>query len=162
MPAPKKVMLDTNVYDKISLLDEDLIPRIVASGSVIVYGCRVIRQELRAVPRQEKAGSRKLRLVLLSAYDLLVKAHDLPVEEIAESAAREYLKEYSGKKPKKDLYSDFLIVAVASLRQLDIVCTDDNRTMASWDAVSAFRKVNQRNGLRTPEFISYEKFKGLI
>ncbi len=162
MLQPKKVLLDTNVYDKISLTDEELIPRIVASVNVIVYGCRVIRQELRAVPKQEKAGSRKLRIVLLSAYDLLVRNHDLPVEEIAESAAQEYLKEYFGKKPKKELYSDFLIVAVASLKQLDIVCTNDNRTMASSDAIKAFQRVNQRNGLRTPEFIPYEKFKELI
>ena len=162
MSTQSKVMLDTNVYDKIALKDEQLIPEIISSQKITVYGCRVIREELRAIPKGEKVGSRNLRVMLLRTCDLLVKKHDLPVEDIAEYVAKEYTAEYSGNKPKKDLYSDFLIVAVASLKDLDIVCTDDSKTMSSTDTVEAYKKVNERNGLRTPQFIPYASFKKLV
>ena len=162
MPLPSKVMLDTNVYDKITLKDEQLIPEIISSQKITVYGCRVIREELRGIPKGEKVGSKNLRVMLLRTYDLLVKKHDLPVEDIAEYVAKEYTVEYLGNKPKRDLYQDFLIVAVASLKDLDIVCTDDKKTMSSEDAIKAYKNVNERNGLRTPQFIPYISFKKLV
>ena len=60
------------------------------------------------------------------------------------------------------IMNDFVIVAVASLKSLDIVCTEDNKTMASTFAKKAYKIVNQSNGLEIPAFIGFIEFKKLV
>ncbi|MDO8538047.1 MAG: hypothetical protein Q7S21_04130 [archaeon] len=91
-----------------------------------------------------------------------MKKHDLPVGEIAYQLALQYLKEYKGNANKSKIFNDFLIVAVASLKNLPIVCTEDNKTMASNPALKAYKIVNKRNSLNVPEFIGFDKFKKLL
>jgi len=47
---------------------------------------------------------------------------------------------------------DFMIVACASHHGLDIVYSADNETLAGKEAKKAYRHVNMRDNLRTPNF----------
>ena len=82
--------------------------------------------------------------------------------DLAHYLAQNYLKTYGGHVSKETLFNDFLIVAVASLKSLDLVCTQDTKTMASEHAQKAYFAINKKNGLRTPEFILLEDFKKKI
>jgi hypothetical protein len=71
-------------------------------------------------------------------------------------------KELGGTAKEKDIENDFLIVAAASIKSLDVVVSEDNKTMKDRTAMKSYEIVNKLNGLRTPEFIGYELFKKLL
>ena len=50
---------------------------------------------------------------------------------------------------------DFMIVACASFNGLDIVYSDDQRTMIGKIAMKAYRHINLNENLRTPNFLLY-------
>ncbi|MDO8633787.1 MAG: hypothetical protein Q7K34_00680 [archaeon] len=132
------------------------------SKNISVYGCKVIRDELRDTPLYKKIKNKKVRILLLNAYDRLVKKHDLQVSDLANYLTIEYLKEYKGGTSREKLYSDFLIVSIASLKEIDIICTNDGKTMCSAKSKKCCEKVNQKNGLKTSIFISFEEFRKMI
>lgn len=51
---------------------------------------------------------------------------------------------------------DFMIVACASFHGLDIVYSDDQRTMLGKTALKAYHHINIKESLRTPYFLNYE------
>jgi len=51
---------------------------------------------------------------------------------------------------------DFMIVACASFNGLDIVYSDDQRTMIGKTAMKAYQHINLNENLRTPYFLKYE------
>lgn len=159
---PVRVLIDTNVYDFLATVNPEFVLKIIASKHIKVYGCRVIRNELRNTPVYKMTGSKKLRVQMLNTYDLLAGKHDLPVSDLATFLASEYLNSFTGNLSREKLLNDFLIVAVASLKGLDIICTGDEKTMASNNAKEAYKKVNQKNALRTPKFIQLEELKNLL
>lgn len=55
--------------------------------------------------------------------------------------------------------NDMIIVAEATISKLDIVVSDDNRTMLSNAAKRAYYSVNKEHNLITPNFIGYSEFK---
>jgi len=150
-------MFDTNTYQ--ILLEKELqaVIHLVESGSLIVYGCSVIRDELRNIPKSTRFGGKSFRSTMLSIYDSLVKKHSMPVDKVAETPAKEYLAEYEGGMSKSKLCNDFLIVAAATLKCLDIVVSEDNKTLRSRQSLLAYNKVNHRNGLATPRLLSLEE-----
>jgi len=64
--------------------------------------------------------------------------------------------------PKSEMMNDFLIIACASLKNLDIVVSNDTKTMFHELAIKAYTSVNKINRLKLPDFIGYEKFKNGI
>ena len=58
--------------------------------------------------------------------------------------------------------NDFQIVACATIHQLDILVTQDRRTMISEDARRAYEIANRKNKLETPAFLSVEIFNKLL
>lgn len=54
---------------------------------------------------------------------------------------------------------DFLIVAIPTMHGLDIVYSEDKRTMISENALKSYRIVNVLHNLKTPAFKSYGEFK---
>lgn len=50
---------------------------------------------------------------------------------------------------------DFTIVACASFNGLDIVYSDDQRTMIGKEAMKAYHHINIKKNLRTPYFLKY-------
>lgn len=133
-----------------------------ASESIDLYGFEIVRKELRATRRV--IVNMNLRMDLLRVYDDLVKK-TYEVTESMKKLAEEYYLSYTklgGSHPRGKLINDFLIIACASLKDLNIVVSNDVRTMLSEFAINAYKKVNKTKGINLPSFINYEEFKNVI
>ena len=157
-------MLDTNIYGLFIEKEnpEEILIKI-ATSELLVCGSTVIRTELRATPKAKVAGKRKLRIRLLSTYDTAVSdKRNYGLNEIIRKIAGEYNENYKGNYTQNELKNDFLIVATASLHGLDIVVSEDEKTMKSPLALQAYEKVNKKYELRNPQFIGFNQFKELL
>ncbi|HZX20447.1 MAG TPA: hypothetical protein VFF13_05525 [archaeon] len=152
-----RAMLDTNVYALLYKSGLEKISEMVESGKLVVYGCGVIRKELRAIPPAIKEDGKSYRNSLLGVYDKLAGKHDVPVAELSHELAKQYIKEYTGGTSRYKIYADFLIVATATIHGLDLIVTEDEKTMKSRLARAAYNKVNEKNGLTTSVFVELEK-----
>lgn len=155
-----RVIFDTNIYALLAAEREieKIEPKITHSPLLTVYGCSVVRKELRQNP------FKKTRNTLLQLYDHITKERTLEVSKRAEKLAREYYEESKllGKEKSKSWdknYEDFLIIAIASLEKLDIVFSDDKTTMFGRFSIMAYHTVNLKNNLRSPNFLSYSILK---
>lgn len=167
----KRVILDTNIYGFILDIDEpDMIEESIAKSDIMIYGMRVIRKELRDAPKKStiydrsRKAVRNLRNSLLALYDTVTKK-EYDTSEKMNALAEEYYTAYmeaGGKEKWEDMENDFIIIACASIYNLDIVVSEDNETMLSDDALKAYRIVNAPRKYRVPEFISYSKFRRLL
>lgn len=166
MEPLRKYLLDANIYGELAVDSEvDKVVREyeLCKAFVLIYGVNeIIRKELRATPKGEKVGVKKLRISLLALYDALAGKHELLVTDEHRLLAGEYHKAYAGfggSKPKHELSNDFLLVACASAKGMDVVVSDDEKTLLTENAVKAYRLVNDLRKLRTPRFIGYGEFK---
>jgi predicted nucleic acid-binding protein len=153
-----RVIFDTNIYG--FLVKEKTIgeiePKIVHNDNLLVYGCSVVRKEIR------KTGQGQARNALLMLYDHITKERKVDVSTETEKLAEEYYQEAKSLgriQSLSDLWDDLLIVAAASLNDMDIVFTGDEKTMRNDTNVKAYGIVNIRRGLRSPTFYSYEMLK---
>lgn len=148
--------------------DSGLVRRFVERGfskSLVIYGNSVVRKELREIPKKTEE-SRKFRLAVLSLYDVLVGSHSFQLTDEVYWLASSYLtvfKELKQQLPRKEqseekLYNDFLIIASAAVKKMDIVYSSDIKTMFSEEARKAYVIVNNIKKLRTPDFKTYENF----
>ena len=76
----KRAILDTNIYGKIiEKMDIDFVLDNLQKSSIIIYGSDVIRKELRDTPKEKimitENKKIKIRLLLLTVYDFIVKGH---------------------------------------------------------------------------------------
>ena len=161
----KRIILDTSVYGRL-IEDIDVVPKIVKGipERFVIYGNRLIRNELRAVAKKERIGAESKRKLVLSIYDLFVRKdnHILKITDLVELIANRYYGEYNKLKGGcgyDDIINDFKIIACASLHKLDIVVSHDTKSMLGIKAIKAYEKVNKDYQMRTPEFIPYQKFK---
>ena len=162
------LLLDTNIYGLL-ITDRDFhylhskLEAFKQTKQFLVYGLDVIRRELKASPRI-KIGGVNLQATLLRAYSsFTIKEYTL--EDRFQEVADEYYRTYTslgGNLPKTELNTDFLIVACASWRGINIVVSEDNATMLSELSIHAYKKVNRQKELHFPEFIGYQKFKTLL
>ena len=148
-----RVMLDTNTYEFLLKNGFSKVKALVKKGNLVVYGCKIIRDEFRDIPPSVKYDGKSFRNLLLQVYDGLVKDHSFPIERVVDVLAEEYWKEYKGGVPKRKIMPDFLIVATATIHTLYIIVSEDDRTMKSKPCLRAYNKVNEKNGLNTPRFI---------
>lgn len=172
----RTLILDTNVYGEL-LVEHDgfeLIRRIKADNALYIYGVDKIEHELHDVPSDKKIKGKIFREMVLSAYRSLVD-EELVFTPLVNYLTSKYYEKYrelrkSGKyyaliKPKglkydeSDLKIDFGIIAVASLKGVDIVVSADKRTMMSGLATATYDVVNKVNGLRTPALVDYFVFR---
>lgn len=161
-----RVLLDTSVYGEL-ILDSNVLEKTensVAISRIRVYGNKIIRNELRDTPKKIRLGKKRKRILLLNVYDELVKRskHEIPIGKITETLAREYFvryKRFGGNLGAGELKNDFLIVASASLKELNIVVSHDTKSMLSEKSKKAYNAVNRENGLKNPKFIEYKKYK---
>lgn len=160
---PLRVLLDTNVYGLIIMDSEPQIFSGLKEKGIIVCGCTVIRQELRNIPRKNIVGKAKLRNATLALYDSLVDTkRNYAVTEIVQTIALAYKENYHATHSWSEVENDFLIVATAALHNIDIVVSNDKKTMISEEAMQAYKTVNQKFELRTPNFIKLEEFAELV
>ena len=160
----RRTIPDTNFYGLLANDSErlEVVRSIKSNKDLVTYGFKVIRNELRDVPKNIKVVGRSLRIDLLSLYDELVENHLLESTSSIIKTAENYYKAYrelGGSKSKVDIINDFVIVSCASINNLDIVVSNDERSMLTENAIRAYHLINSAVSKRTPQFISYEQFK---
>lgn len=161
-----RVLLDTSVYGEL-ILDLETLKKVsnkVSKHELVIYGNKIIRGELRDTPKKIRLGKKKKRILLLNLYDDLIKRtkHEIPIGKVTEVLAKEYFLRYKklgGNLGAKELKNDFMIVASASLKELDIVVSHDTKSMLSDISKRAYNLINKENGLRDPSFIDYKEYK---
>lgn len=158
----KKVILDTNIYGEMIFdLEFEVVKKTIPS-KFIVYGFKIIRNELRDVPKKIKREGKNFRIAILHIYDEITAHKNLVVTEDIISLAELYYKAYrdlGGIRSKKKIFNDFMIVACASINDIDIVVSEDNKTMLAENALKAYDLVNSMKNKKMPSFIGYLKFK---
>jgi len=162
----KRVMFDTSVYGELILEINSLkkIEEQFSKKELIIYGNPIIRDELRDTPTRIRLGNRSAKILLLQIYDKFIykENHNIKIGKVTETIAEEYYnayRGYGGNLSFKDVRNDFLIVACASLKELDIVVSHDTLTMLSDVSIKAYHKVNNENSLNDPKFITYKEYK---
>ena len=162
----RKYLLDSNIYGEM-VVDKEIggLKEYYQScrNIILIYGIKeIIRKELRATPKDSKVGKAKLRSNLLALYDIFTGNHELSITEEHKQLANEYYEAYrkfSGSKSKEAMFNDLLIVACASSKSMDVVVSEDEKTMLTENAVKAYEFVNNAKNKRTPIFIGYNSFK---
>ncbi len=158
-----KVLLDTNIYGVLVEKGKlGLVEQILKTGKVAVYGCKLIRDELRETPAWKSAAGKKLRNTMLQTHDVLVGKHLIQITPAITRLATEYARVYRGNVSVSQMLADFLIVSTATIKGLDVVCSEDDKTMKSGKAIQAYRQINQENGLETPNFIGFKEFEAML
>lgn len=160
----RRVLLDTNIYGEMAIdrSGEKLRNKIIGDRKFVFYGLDIIRKELRDTSKTKKFENRNLRVILLSLYDQITKEHTLQmnpeVMELAENFYRAY-REFGGLKSKPEINRDFLIVSCATLHGLDIVVSDDEKTMLTENAVKAYKLIADVKKKRLPNLTLYDQFR---
>ncbi|HLD05589.1 MAG TPA: hypothetical protein VJG90_07750 [Candidatus Nanoarchaeia archaeon] len=149
-----RVIFDTNVYGH--LFEEadvvELEQKIVSDKSFVVYGFQLVRKELRD-------STRDSRIFLLELYDRITKDRMFMNSEKTVSLAKGYYRQYreaGGSKDWGKMGVDFMVVACATLNNLDVVCSGDEKTLMSELTQLVYKKVHILKGHRTPNFWNYE------
>lgn len=165
----KRLLLDTNIYGEMVVdkeLEELKVGHNLNKNNLLIYGFSIIRKELRDTPKTKNHLGRNLRVALLSLYDEFVGNHFLDINEEAlmELAQKYYdtYKEFGGGYPENVLIKDYLIVACASQKGMDIVVSNDDASMLSELSLKAYNLVNETLQLKKPQFIDYVQFKNLL
>ena len=158
-----RLLPDSNIYGLL-MADQELHKmhqKLEENNSMIcIYGFDVIRKELKKAPRKVIQGV-NIQASLLHAYESFVKKEYVSSQKFEELAG-EYYKTYSslgGNFPKEKLLNDFLIVACASVKSINIVVSEDNATMCSELSKKAYTMVNKARSIPLPLFIGYKEFK---
>ena len=148
------VIIDSCTYGNLikdKLDGEKIVEKIMRDNKFVVYNFRVIRNELRNAPKP-----------VLTIYDKIVSSNIITESSQILKLAEEYYNEYinnGGGKGKKSIVTDFKIVACASIKNCDLIFSDDCATMKCKNALNAYRIVNLRFNYRTPTFYSYSDLK---
>ena len=166
----KRIMLDTNIYEFIlKYIEKDKIKDMIEKQILVIYGLNIIRRELRDIPKDKiRIGEGKihnLRVTLLSLYDFFVGSHQYKLTNEMSELADKYYRVYKvldGNAIKKEIITDLIIVACASLHNLDIVVSEDNKTMLSEKTINAYKSVNTLERIRSPLFIGFKKFVSVL
>lgn len=162
----KRLLLDTNIYGLLTVdPDLHLLHQEFESKKteLKIYGFSIIRKELKKVPKKVINGI-NVQASLLRTYSYFV-AKEYEIENKLKSIADEYYLAYlsqGGSLTKEDIYNDFLIVACASVKDINLVVSEDNATLSSEMFKKVYTEVNLNNNISLPVFIKYKHFKELL
>ncbi len=161
-----RVIFDTNIYGK--LIEEDnfgeVATKIKTDVEFKIYGFQQIRRELRDTPKASKLGRLSKRNLLLNLYDGLTEGRylkdSLKIHQYAKKFYNSY-RHFGGIKnwDKSNIDIDFTIVACASFYKLDIVVSDDQKTLLSKPAMKAYRHICIKDGIWHPNFWKYSDLR---
>lgn len=159
-----RVIFDTNVYGLLVMEINigKIQVQIANDKDFIIYGAKIIRDELRETPGSARLGKLKIRNLLLNLYDRITFGRRIEYNHDIERLALEFYLQYrilGGIKAWKEISSDFKIVAHACMNGLDIVVSEDSRTMLSTIAIKAYKEVALRHSIRLPYFWRYKDIK---
>lgn len=161
-----RVIFDTNIYGKI--IDEEnfeeITTKIKDDKEFKVYGFQPIRKELRDTPNSLRLGKLGKRNLLLNIYGGITAGKylkdSLQIHKLAMKFYNAY-REFGGIRnwDKTNIDVDFTIVACAMFYKLDIVVSDDSKTMLNNQALKAFKHISIKEALRQPIFWKYSDLK---
>jgi len=179
----KRIIFDTSVYGRL-IEDLELANKIGEKipNEYVIYGNKTIRNELRDTPNDLRLWDKSIRILLLKIYDSFVRKehHDLGCNKLVGTLSEDYFEAYkkeSGSLSNQEMKNDLIIIATATIYQLDIVVSDDERSMFSNmsemqgisehdqkssifdEAIRAYEKVNKEYGMKNPVFKKYTAFK---
>jgi len=147
-------LLDTNVYGEIvedKENTEKIVEAIKRDSNFIIHNFKVIRDELRKMNK------------ILPLYDALTTNRIIMIESSIEKVAELYFKEYKKiggiQKKTPNFMNDLRIVACASIKNFNIIYSNDKRTMQQDKTINAYKKINLIFNYRTPTFYSYKDLK---
>ncbi len=149
----KRVILDTNIYGKIIREEEtDFVIEHAKKSGFAIYGCDIIRKELRKTPKGKIVISAnkkpKMRPLLVNLYRILIRpSHDIEITKGMEELASAHYISYrtaGGGRSRGEMMDDFRIVAAAD------------------EAKVAYNTVSPIRGENTPTFKGYGEFKNDI
>ncbi|MBC8501105.1 MAG: hypothetical protein ISS25_03000 [Nanoarchaeota archaeon] len=155
-----RVIFDTNIYGHLFKEPDalDLKKKITKDKDFVIYGYQPIRKELRDIPKISRL-SKQTRVLLLSMYDELTGNHLLKNSTKINHLAKKYYDYYRklGGNYGWDtsIRVDFMIVACASIKGLDVVYSADNKTLLSKSAVKSYNHINLKENYRTPNLLKY-------
>lgn len=161
-----RVIFDTNIYGH--LIEEKDIEAISQSISkdkdFIVYGFKPIRKELRNTPKNAKLRDLSKRRFLLNLYDDLTRGKCLENSAKIRQLTLKFYKAYrkfGGIKnwEKSNIHVDFTIVACACFYKLDVVISNDCKTMLNKAARKAYKHVVLKESLWMPNFWKYSDLR---
>ena len=166
----KRVLLDTNIYGLIvEKKEEEEFRTLVTRAKMIIYGCSVVRKELRDTPKNKRMltekGISNLRIGLLNLYDALTHKHELLIDKKIQELAEKYLKRFSeltGQTAIDHLKVDFTLVACATLNNLDLIVSEDHKTLLSTEAIRTYHFINETEDLHLPSLFTYDDLKSLL
>ena len=162
----KRVILDSSVYGRLTADPEIIkIVEVNIPEKFVIYGSETIRKELRDTPRYVRHQGRNLRILLLNIYGKLTRGHELKLNRLVGVLSSDYFKEYAKQgsiRSNKKMKNDLLIIATATIYNLDIVVSDDEKTMFSSSAINAYKTVNKKYSLRNPRFLTYRRLRAII
>ncbi len=161
------MLIDTSSYEEIlASFSQEELKLLGERKAYAVEGFVVVRKELRDISKLKllsvEGKGVKLRLALLALYDHLTSGRSYPLDEAMLRTAEEYFDAYvkeGGKRRFDELENDFEIVACASHKQVDIIVSEDRKTMVSEEALKAYETVNEKLSLRMPLFSEVALFK---
>lgn len=164
-----RTLFDTNIYGKLAIEPDikTLREQIENEKDFLVYGFDLIRKEIRNIPVSNPLA-RKNRILLLGLYDQITKQRSfsttLQIQQLSKQYYARYMELGGAYGWDTNIHIDFSIVACASTHGLDIVYSDDKRTLASEKAIQAYTEINSRKNVRPPTFLNYavllKKFRG--
>jgi predicted nucleic acid-binding protein len=165
----RRILLDTSVYGEL-VGDREVFRKLEEKKKdveIVFYGCSIIRAELKATPKKIREMDKGLRNYLLFLYDSLVtkENHSLAPNQFVEGLAKLYAvtyKKHGGAVGHKQMKNDLLIIALATIYQMDIVVSNDKRTLLSQAATKAYLDVNKKMGFRDPKYMDYNTFRKKI
>lgn len=163
-----RALLDSNVYTALLVAGlKDLhmeLLRLKSLGKLRIYGLRTIRRELKEAPKKLPGYDGNYVIDLLRLYDGLVgKSYE--EDERVDKLARAYFIAYQGCGGGiggEKFANDLLIVACASLKQVDVVVSEDKSSLLNPYARKAYDIVNGAAGLATPRLITLKEFIGEV
>lgn len=147
------VVIDSCTYGKI-VKDkkwETLVENIINDKSFVVFNFKIIKDELRKAPKQ-----------VLIIYDQIVSTNLIKDSRKISRLAEDYYKQYkinSGGKGKKKIINDFKIVACASIKNCDLLFSDDEHTLKCNNALESYKIINLKRNYRTPTFYNIRDLK---
>ena len=136
----------------------------MADSEFVIYGFKPVRKELRNTPKTSKLGRLSQRNLLLNLYDDLTKGRylrdSIKINKLALKFYNTY-RELGGIRNwnSTNIDVDFTIVACASIYRLDVVISDDSRTLLNKSARKAYKHVTFKESLWHPNFWKYSELK---
>lgn len=158
-----RVIFDTNIYGiLIERKEERLIEKIRNDRSLKVLGYKPIKDELREIPKKEKLGTLSKRNLIINVYQEITKGkyllHSTKIDHLAKKYYNRY-KQKDGLRNWEYIGVDFTIIACASIHGLDIIVSEDKKTMRNKTAIASYDHINIKEGYRTPKLYGYKYLK---